>query len=178
MFDAKLLQSSTACASDAPAVDKSLAVALMRSDQAAVARQEQFRCLNVQATVAANELPDLSLAPPPVDGYEPILARMKNWALISSLAPPNQPFTFLEIGSTADVCSSLVGAAVFLRFMGHDCASVTNEAVIPLQLRQIILQQLLNYHESLKGKHPEEQARAQALFEAAANRCQLQGNPY
>ena len=103
---------------------------------------------------------------------------MKDWSMVSSLAPPTQPFTFREVGSTEDVCSSLVGEIVFKKFMGREANALDDSAVIPLQLRNIIMQQLLFYHEMLKGKHPEEKQKARDLFDAAAQRCGSQGNPY
>ena len=148
-----------------------------QGDESTKERAHQYRMLNVRVIVAPLDLPDLSLAPPPADGYEPVLVRMRDWALISSLAPPNQPFTFTEIGSSAPVCSSLVGEIVFKKFM-HHAEVVTDQTVIPLQLRQIILQQLLHYNESLKEKHSAEKEKAQELFDAAAARCEQQGCPY
>ena len=139
------------------------------ADALAVAR-EAFEKLNaIVTTVSKADLPILDASTAGKDDL-PVLARMYYWAKASSMGDSFLPFSFTELGSTADVALLLVGKTVWqAMFKG---AVITSEDICPMQLRQIMFFQLMAFDTILKADQAlaAQEAEAQKAWDTAEPR--------
>ena len=107
-----------------------------------------FAILDATAHVMAEDLPVLSgdekLEPKAAE----TMATMYVWAKASTFGDSHLPFVFSEMGATVEVSYDLVGSKVWKAFFGDK--KIVSTDVCPMQLRQVIFIQLMNYNELLK----------------------------
>ena len=103
-----------------------------------------------------NTLADLSKATPGLAEVQ--LAHMYHWAMPRSMGDARLPFTFAQMGATAEAAFDLVGRTVWEQFFGT--VQITDEEICPLQLRQLVFRQLMAFsavighakHEALRAE--------------------------
>lgn len=132
-----------------------------------------FKQLNLSVAINKNDYKIFTQAPP--KDTVSTLAAMFYWANSSSMGDAHLPFTLKDMQCTVDVACSLVGETVWGQFFGS--AAVTVQAVVPMQLRQILFRQLMRYEAQLKGTehcfvehHAATEQVAQAALDDAAPR--------
>ena len=125
--------------------------------KARLAAVEAFKQLDLTAVVAKEDLPDLTEAPEAAKSAVVVLSTMFCWARASALGESHLPFAFSEMGATAVVAKCLTGDVVWDAFFKG--AAVTDGTICPMQLRQIVFRQLMQYESSLKIKKQAEQER-------------------
>ena len=102
------------------------------------------------------------------------------WERSSALGDAMLPFTFTQMGATANMSKQLVGDAVWSKF--YQGQTVGDDVVCPMQLRRAIFSQLEHYNSLLTDKAVgKEKAVASELYRAATTKWtddKLRHDPY
>ena len=133
--------------------------------------EKAFARLREHRVIERREIPILDLAPP--DDTVPMLARMYHWSQGSAIGEAYLPFRLADMMTDVEIATSLVGLPLWQRFFGTEPVAAT--AVVPMQLRMLIFQQLVVYEGKVRGTkhcfqahHHGEMAAAQAALDAAS----------
>ena len=142
------------------------------ADAASDAAKEAFRRLNATGDISKEDLPNLDGSIQADKEALPVLARMYYWARASALGDSFLPYTFKEMGATAEVALSLVGEKAWKAMFKEDADAITDIMICPMQMRQIMFFQFMAYDGALRADKnlQDQEVEAQKALEEAGPR--------
>ena len=122
-----------------------------------------FGRLNCTCQISKDSLPNLDGSVKATKEVMPVLARMYYWAKASAMGDNHLPYTFREMGATAEVALLLVGQVAWDAMFMKGSKGITSDDICPMQMRQVVFFQLMAYDGALREDKKLQDQEAEAL---------------
>ena len=160
-------EKKTAAAEEVAAQAAKDAVASKAVEKAAAVKA--FAQLETTAVVDRGHLPVHDTPPDGMKVNLKVMQTMYHWARASTNGDAYLPFNFTEMGATTEMARDLVGPDIWSAFFQKQ--KVLESDVCPMQLRQLVFLQLMEYDTTLRdAKCAEQEKEAQRQWTTAGTR--------